>query len=163
MKEITTTAAMWLKQVLKSPNTKNDVVLVGFNADDKYTGSSGLKEYSYQLPTLNIESHTLIYHIHFTWNYGKVTSRFLISFFQDPRVFVVSRDMATISWKLKAHNQIEIRNTVDLNELAINGMKRDDLNLDRYDLGRLMNVILGKKMDVVWPKNKVEWFGYQYR
>ncbi|KAM1036575.1 hypothetical protein ACFX2C_031478 [Malus domestica] len=71
--------------------------------------------------------------------------------------------MATVSWRLKAHNQIEIRNTVDLNELAINGMKRDNLNLDRYDLGRLMNVILGKEMDVVWPKNKVEWFGYQYR
>ncbi|KAM1117147.1 hypothetical protein COP2_007844 [Malus domestica] len=45
----------------------------------------------------------------------------LISFFQDPRVFVVGRDMAAVSRRLKSHNQIEMRNTVDLNELAVKG------------------------------------------
>ncbi|XP_068338886.1 uncharacterized protein [Pyrus communis] len=66
--------------------------------------------------------------------------------------------MATVSRRLKAHNQIEIRNTVDLNELAVKRMKRDDL-----DLGRLTKAVLGKEVDVIWLEKEVEWFGYQYR
>lgn len=62
------------------------------------------------------------------------------------------RDMANVAKKLKKLNMIEIRNAVDLNELAIRGMKRDDLELGRYDLDRLAITGLGKHYDVIRPE-----------
>lgn len=63
--------------------------------------------------------------------------------------------------KLKKLNGIEIRNAVDLNELSIQGLKRDDLDLGRYDLDRLAMTVLGKHFDVIRPEEKLyDWWTF---
>lgn len=63
--------------------------------------------------------------------------------------------------KLEKDFGIKMKNVVDLNELAVKGMKREDLDLGRYDLDRLAKAVLGKRVDVVRPdekKKKIEWY-----
>ncbi|PQQ11911.1 uncharacterized protein Pyn_32940 [Prunus yedoensis var. nudiflora] len=53
----------------------------------------------------------------------------LFSFLANPRVFAVGCDMANLCRKLKADHSIEIRKAVDVNDLAVRGLGRDDLDL----------------------------------
>ncbi|ONI12817.1 hypothetical protein PRUPE_4G184900 [Prunus persica] len=82
---------------------------------------------------ITIGCHCLIYEY-----FDDKPAGLLVSFLANPRVFAVGRDMANLCRKLKADHGIEIRNAVDVNDLA---------------------AVLGKKMDVVRPEEELFWHG----
>ncbi|KAI5333266.1 hypothetical protein L3X38_023396 [Prunus dulcis] len=148
-------ATKWLKQALKSSLTKT-TVLVGVSAETDYPwGYRRNEDVPYDILCLNIGSQSLIYG--FPYDRDK-PARFLLSFFQDPRVFPIGHGMAELSRKLKLHHRIQIQNAVDVNHLAVKGLKRDDLDLGRFGLDRLAKAVLGKRMDVFRPEEEVEWY-----
>ncbi|CAB4307950.1 unnamed protein product [Prunus armeniaca] len=119
-------ATKWLKQALKSSLTKT-TVLVGVSAETDYSwGYRRNEDVPYDILCLNIGSQSLIYG--FPYDRDK-PARFLLSFFQDPRVFAIGHGMAELSRKLKLHHRIQTRNAVDVSNLAVKGLKRDNLDL----------------------------------
>lgn len=165
-------ATKWLNEVLRStasntkplnPNGtfKSDSIFVGLVADseNEWNGPGCLRDYPYELLTLCVGSHCLMYHLPFPQH--NETPKLVKAFFQNPRVVVLGTDMANVAKKLKKLNGIEIRNAVDLNELSIQGLKRDDLDLGRYNLDRLAMTVLGKHFDVIRPEKKLyDWWTY---
>ncbi|KAI5333265.1 hypothetical protein L3X38_023395 [Prunus dulcis] len=91
------------------------------------------KDPPYDMLCLTIGCHCLIYEY-----FDDKPAGLLVSFLANPRVFTVGRDMANLCRKLKADHGIEIRNAVDVNDLA---------------------AVLGKKMDVVRPEEELFWHG----
>ncbi|KAA8549038.1 hypothetical protein F0562_000722 [Nyssa sinensis] len=81
---------------------------------------------------------------------------------RDSRVIAVGMDMFNVAKKLDRDYQIKIRNPIDLNCMAVKGLRRDDLDLGRYDLDRLATTVLGKHVDVIRPENKVEWYDRRF-
>ncbi|PRQ31341.1 putative ribonuclease H-like domain-containing protein [Rosa chinensis] len=166
-------AGKWLTEVLKStssntkplnpnPEFRPDSIFVGLIADMDYEvyGPGGLQDHPYELLTFCVGSHCLMYSL--PWPDYPGTPKVVKAFFENPRVVVLGRDMAKVANKLKKTHGIEIRKAVDLNELAIRGMKRDDLDLGRYDLDRLAMTVLGKHFDVIRPEEKLyEWWTYE--
>ncbi|GMQ01830.1 hypothetical protein CsSME_00048322 [Camellia sinensis var. sinensis] len=67
-------------------------------------------------------------------------------------------DMASVARKLERNHEISVANPMDLNSMALKGLRRDDLDLLHY-LNRLARVVLGKHVFVFRPcRYKVEWF-----
>ncbi|XP_008226778.1 PREDICTED: uncharacterized protein LOC103326337 [Prunus mume] len=146
------TVTKWLKQVFKF--TKS-TILVGVAAEvDNTRGWLRKKDPPYDMLCLTIGCHCLIYQY-----FDDKPAGLLVSFLANPRVFAVGRDMANLCRKLKTDHGIEIRNAVDVNDLAVRGLGRDDLDLGRYGLDRLAKTVLGKKMDVVRPEEELFWHG----
>ena len=146
----------WLKDALKS--SIKSAVLVGITAETEnrwcWHEKDRHKEYPYDFLCLNIGAQSLVYETWETYFRGRHS---LVSFLENPRVFVIGREMANISRKLKVHHGIEIRNAVDVNDLAIRGLRRDDLDLGRYDLDQLARAVLGKQMDLARPEDDFYW------
>ncbi|KAK9280924.1 hypothetical protein L1049_003815 [Liquidambar formosana] len=149
------TTSKWIKDVLKSHRTKPGTVLVGLCVDREHLNftKGGFRDSPYQLLQLCIGSQCLLYHFPDPYDYE--TLKFLNDFFSDPRVVAMGVDMLSVAKKLKNDYGIMIKNPMDLRSLAIKGLRRDDLDLGRYDLDRLAKVVLGKHMDVVRPEKKV--------
>ncbi|MBA0818685.1 hypothetical protein Gohar_019528, partial [Gossypium harknessii] len=112
--------------------------------------------FPYELLHICIGSHCLLYHLNAPDLYKP--PKFLAHFLSDPEVIVVGMGIKDKSSHLEKDFQVKIKNAVDLNELAVKGMKRDELDLGRYDLDRLAKAVLGKHMDVLRPGRKIEWF-----
>ncbi|CAL9017270.1 unnamed protein product [Prunus brigantina] len=114
-------ATKWLKQALKSSLTKT-TVLVGVSAETDYPwGYRHNEDVPYDILCLNIGSQSLIYG--FPYDRDK-PARFLLSFFQDPRVFAIGHGMAELSRKLQLHHRIQIRNAVDSRIVGASGARR---------------------------------------
>ncbi|CAK9152852.1 unnamed protein product [Ilex paraguariensis] len=153
------TATKWLKEVRKIHcNNKHNTLLVGVYVDRQFLSYErhGLKDSPYDLISLCIGSHCLIYRLLHPEHYR--TPRILETFFTDPAVIAVGMNMVSVAKKLMWDHGIKFVNPVDLNTMAMKGMKRDDLDIGRYDLDRLAKVVLGKRWDIVRPKQPVEWY-----
>ncbi|XP_007051231.2 PREDICTED: uncharacterized protein LOC18613773 [Theobroma cacao] len=156
------TAGKWIKDSKKAYNSKSlpNTVIVGLSVErhlDDYS-RYGLRDTPYQLLHLCIGSHCLIYHLPDRYDYRDAPVKFLNSFLSDPKVVVVGMEIKEKASKLKRDFGVKIKNVVDLNELALKGMNRDELDLGRYDLDKLAKAVLGKHVDVVRPEKKIEWF-----
>ncbi|KAK8509761.1 hypothetical protein V6N13_093610 [Hibiscus sabdariffa] len=156
------TAAKWLKDAKKNNNMSSlrNTLVVGFSVErrsDDFT-RHGLSDTPYELLYLCIGSHCLVYQLDDPAGYFNYRpSKFLNPFFDDPKVVVVGTGIKAKAARLERDFAVKIKNAVDLNDLAVKGMKRDELDLGRYDLDRLAKAVLGKHMDVVRPK-ELEWF-----
>ncbi|KAL7213122.1 hypothetical protein ACSBR2_015768 [Camellia fascicularis] len=68
-------------------------------------------------------------------------------------------DMASVAKKLERNHEIKVANPMDLNSMAMKGLRRDAVDLLHYSLNRLARVVLGKQVFVFRPyRYKVEWF-----
>ncbi|GMI69495.1 hypothetical protein HRI_000618800 [Hibiscus trionum] len=157
------TAAKWLKEAKKINNTTSlrNSLIVGFSVERRYDEFTrrGRRDTPYELLYLCTGSQCLIYHLEDPDSYYiSRPHKFLNPFFEDPNVIVVGTGIKAKAASLERHFAVKIKNAVDLNELAVKGMKRDELDLGRYDLDRLAKAVLGKRMDVVRPEEKLEWF-----
>lgn len=154
------TAVKWLKQAKKVNNSKSlpKTLVVGFSVErqNDYYSRYGLLKFPYELLHICIGSHCLLYHLDDP-EFNK-PPKFLAHFLADPKVIVVGMGIKDKASHLEKDFEVKIKNAVDLNELAVKGMKRDELDLGRYDLDRLAKAVLGKHMDVVRPGRKIEWF-----
>ncbi|KAK9938166.1 hypothetical protein M0R45_014921 [Rubus argutus] len=175
-------ASKWLKEVLRSTasNTKPaapgaattfkpDSIFVGLMAEEESV-EYGPRPFDpanqpYDLLTLCVGSHCLMYELpyysssYWIWNEEPSFNdapKFFKAFFQNPRVVILGTNMAKVTKRLEARHGIEIKNPVDLNELAVKGMQRHDLDLARYDFHRLTMTVLGKQFDVV-KTEKLSW------
>ncbi|XWS36060.1 hypothetical protein CRYUN_Cryun20dG0050900 [Craigia yunnanensis] len=156
------TVTKWIKDAKKSYNSKSlsKTVIVGLSVEREYDEYSryGLRDTPFQLLHLCIGSHCLLYHLANPYDYDYFPNKFLNSFLSDPKVVVVGMGIKEKASKLEREFGVKLKNAVDLNELAVKGMKRDELDLGRYDLDRLAKAVLGKHVDVVRPEKNVEWF-----
>ncbi|KAM5585959.1 hypothetical protein ABKV19_005058 [Rosa sericea] len=178
-------ASKWLKEVLRSKasNTKPplpgaattfspDSIFVGLIAEQHspFYGSRPYDEtdQTFDLLTLCVGSHCLMYELpgseYRPWWSDELpyddAPKVLKAFFQNPRVVVLGTNMAKVAKRLEARHGIQIKNAVDLNQLAVKGMQRHDLDLARYDFEKLTMTVLGKAFDVIKPE-KVYWYRRQ--
>ncbi|XP_070013794.1 uncharacterized protein [Nicotiana sylvestris] len=160
------TTTKWFQDLQKSTaNNKHGCLLVGVCADrnpDLMHWDIDTRRYPnpektpYHLLQLCIGSQCFLYrlpHPHY-----EHIPKALIAFFANPRVIAVGMNMRAVIKRLEDDHGIKFANPVDLNVLAVKGMKRDDLDLGRYDLDRLAKAVLGKHWDVIRPDERVQWF-----
>ncbi|PON43197.1 Ribonuclease H-like domain containing protein [Parasponia andersonii] len=154
------TLSQWLKNVLKSPcsNLKggsgNGTILVGLSADR----DGGHDESSYDLLSICVGSHCLIYHLPCRYDYSpNPAPKFLNRFFADRRVVVVGIGMAAVAGNLEKHHGVKIGKGVkDLHD----AVGKDDAR--KYDLDGLAKAVVGKHVDVARAEHKVEWYMHHW-
>ncbi|PRQ31342.1 putative ribonuclease H-like domain-containing protein [Rosa chinensis] len=123
---------------------------------------------TFDLLTLCVGSHCLMYELpgpeYRPWWSDELpyddAPKVFKAFFQNPRVVVLGTSMAKVAKRLEARHGIQIKNAVDLNQLAVKGMQRHDLDLARYDFEKLTMTVLGKEFDVIKPE-RVYWYRRQ--
>ncbi|THG06917.1 uncharacterized protein LOC114286796 [Camellia sinensis] len=153
------TTTRWIKEVQKTYRHKHGPLIVGVCVDRQSLNftSNGLEDSPYDLLQLCIGSHCLIYR--FSDPYCYRIPKSLQEFFDDRRVIAVGMDMVSVAKKLERNHEIKVANPMDLNSMAVKGLRRDDLDLLHYGLNRLARVVLGKHVYVFRPcRYKVEWF-----
>ncbi|KAF5744225.1 hypothetical protein HS088_TW08G00823 [Tripterygium wilfordii] len=155
-------AGKWLKEALKIQNTRlRDTVVVGVIAGhDLHYGflNKDLRTTPYDLIQLCIGSHCLLYFLPWKYKAKETGLKFMNNFLSQPKVFAVGMNIKVVAKRLEQDFHVKVENPVDLNELAVRGMNRDDLDLVRYDLDRLAKLVLGKGFDVERPNYYLEWY-----
>ncbi|KAL6205696.1 hypothetical protein ACLB2K_022950 [Fragaria x ananassa] len=175
-------ASKWLTEVVrtKATNTKPplpgapttfppDAIFVGLVAEE-HEPSFGPSPFdstnnTLDLLTLCVGSHCLMFELPGSRYYWEITDelpyddapKLVKAFFQNPRVVVVGTDMAKVTKRLEARHGVKVKNAVDLNQLAVKGMQRHDLDLARYGFDKLTMTVLGKEFDVIKPE-PVYWY-----
>lgn len=158
------TLSKWLNDFLKSTatTTNNNHMLVAVSAE--HHTKRGVKDQPYDILTLCVGSHCLIYHLDtredVQFSRDNAPNKSLRAFFENPRVLAVGIDMEAIARKMERVHGIVIKNAVDLRSMAVERLKEkgEPLDLARYDLDKLAVTVLGKHVDVVRPEKKVEWY-----
>ncbi|RVX01509.1 hypothetical protein VitviT2T_009678 [Vitis vinifera] len=154
------TAAKWFKEVLKSCRNSHGKIVVGVCAEVeadwlKNVACSDPGDDPYGILQLCIGSQCLIYQLP---EPGDDPPRCVTEFFSDPNVVAVGVGMKTLAKRMLREQRLKMVNTVDLGTLAFEGLRREDLDLGRYDLDRLAKAVLGKHMDVVRPEKDMKWY-----
>ncbi|PON88748.1 Ribonuclease H-like domain containing protein [Trema orientale] len=151
------TLAHWLKNVLKSPcsNIKGGsgkgTILVGLSAER----DGGHDESSYDLLSLCVGSHCLIYHLPCRYDYSpNPAPKLLNRFFADRRVVVVGIGMAAVAGNLEKHHGVKIGKGVK--DILQDGAR------GKYDLDGVAKAVVGKHVDVARAEHKVEWYMHHW-
>ncbi|GAB2234370.1 hypothetical protein Drorol1_Dr00003620 [Drosera rotundifolia] len=144
------TANKWLDHILRShrPGTGGPL-LVGISVERNPSYDS------YDNLTIVCGSNCLILDIDPT---NSTISRALKIFFSNPNVVAVGVKIGEVANQLFKDSGIEFGRIEDVNGLAVKGLKREDLNLAKYDLDRLANIVIGDHVDVVRPTGYIEWY-----
>ncbi|KAJ1403634.1 Ribonuclease H-like superfamily [Sesbania bispinosa] len=103
----------WLQDLVKSTKNNRDSLLVAVTAECRsieYT-KRGLMNCPYDIITLCVASHCIIYHLPEERN---ATPKSLCDFFDNPRVVAVGMEMETMARKLERDHDIKMKNAVDL-------------------------------------------------
>ncbi|MCD7460225.1 hypothetical protein HAX54_043113 [Datura stramonium] len=157
------TTTKWFKELQKTAsNNKHGCIHVAICVErdpemiQYHWNQPNREETPYNLLKVCTGSHCLLYRLPFPHDHP--IPKAMKAFFTDPRVMTVGMNMRAVMMRLEADHGIKFANPVDINNLAVKGMQRDDLDLGRYDLNRLAKTVLGKHWDVIRPVGPLPWF-----